>query len=77
MSETITTEPSAPASLADRVAARAADVRFARLILSLLALPFYLLGLIVGLLVLAARWCYAAVIVGVADVTKRSAADAG
>lgn len=48
----------------DRVAARAAEVQFVRLVLSLLALPFFVLGLMVGVLWLAVRWCYAAVMVG-------------
>lgn len=64
--------PSFPA----RVAVRAADVQFARLLLSILAAPFYLLGLVVGLVLVAARWCWAAVLIGIEDV-KKGNADAG
>ena len=59
-------------SYVDRVADRAADVQVVRLLLSLLALPFWLLGLLVGVLWLAIRWCYAAAIVGFGDVKRRS-----
>lgn len=55
----------------DRVAAKAADVRILRVVLSLLALPFYALGIVVGLIWLAIRWTYAAVVVGFADVAHR------
>lgn len=74
--QVVAAEPAPKLSFADRVAAQALEVRFARLLLSLLAFPFYLLGLVLGLVVLAVRWCYAAVQVGIADVTKRGA-DAG
>ena len=59
-------------SYVDRVADRAADVQVVRLLLSLLALPFWLLGLLVGVVWLAVRWCYAAAIVGFSDVKRRS-----
>jgi hypothetical protein len=55
----------------DRVAAKAADVRPLRLLLSLLALPFYVLGIVVGVAWLAVRWTYAAVVVGFTDATDR------
>lgn len=55
----------------DRVADRAAEVQVVRLLLSLLALPFYLLGAVVAVVWLAVKWCYAAVLVGFADVKGR------
>lgn len=64
-------------SYVERVADRAASIQASRLLLSLLALPFYLLGLLVGLLVVAFRWAYAAVLVGISDVTKKGDDDAG
>lgn len=75
MSDTPTTQP-APVGFADRVAARAVDVRIVKLLLSLIALPFWLLGMVAAVVWLAVRWCYAAVIVGFTDVTNRGA-DAG
>lgn len=55
----------------DRVAAAAQNVKPLRLLLSVLAFPFYLLGLIAGLVVVAFMWFAAAVQVGFADVHKR------
>lgn len=63
--------PSFPA----RVAAAAGEVRLVRVVLTILALPFYLLGLLVGLLVVAVSWSVAAVKVGVDDVRTRSSRD--
>ena len=57
----------------DRVAARAAEVQFVRLLLSLLALPFFVVGVIVGVLWLAVRWCYAAVMVGFEQMNRDDA----
>lgn len=75
--ETTTTTVERAPGFADRVAAKAVDVRIFKLILSLLALPFYVLGVVAAVVWLAVRWCYAAVIVGFADVTKQDGADAG
>lgn len=55
----------------DRVAAAAQTVKPLRLLLSLLAFPFYVLGWLVGLLVVAFMWVAAAVQVGFADVRRR------
>lgn len=55
----------------DRVAAAAQTVKPLRLLLSLLAFPFYLLGLVAGLVVVVAVWVVAAVQVGFTDVRKR------
>lgn len=55
----------------DRVAEAANHVKLLRLVLSLLALPFYCLGWLVGLVVVALRWIVAAVQVGMADAQRR------
>lgn len=65
---------------ADRVGERASQVKFVTLLLSLIALPFYVLGVVVAIVWLAARWCYAAWLEGFADVAKKPeqvAADVG
>lgn len=58
-------------SFADRVAVQAADVRLLRVLLTVVALPFYAFGFVVAVLWLAARWVYAAVTVGFADARDR------
>lgn len=58
----------------DRVAVAAATVRPLRLLLSLLAAPFYGLGFLIGLLVVAFTWLVAAVQVGIADARRPDAA---
>lgn len=55
-----------------RVAAKASEIRPARVVLSVLSFPFYLLGLLVGLLIVLFGWIIAAVAIGVADVKDRS-----
>lgn len=60
----------------ERVADRAADIRFVQLLLSLLALPFFVLGVIAGLLWLAIRWCYAALLVGFEQIAATQTAEA-
>lgn len=60
----------------DRVAAAAQTVKPLRIILSVLAFPFYLLGLLAGLIVVLFMWVVAAVQVGFSDVHKRDAGDA-
>lgn len=65
-----------------RVAAKANELRPARILLSVLSFPFYVLGLLVGLLIVLVGWIVAAVAVGVADVKDRGrpqaeAVDAG
>lgn len=72
MPDEVTVDPDAKPSFSDRLANQAADVKLIRLLLSLLAIPFYLFGLLVGALILAVRWCYAAVLIGIADAAKRS-----
>ena len=51
----------------ERVAAKAATIKPARVLLSIVAFPFYVLGLVVGVLWMACSWAMAAVLVGVAD----------
>lgn len=67
------------ASFPERVAVKAADVAVAKVLLTILALPFYVLGFVVGVVWVAMRWIFAAVVVGFADVNTRRAVtdDAG
>ena len=58
----------------DRVAVEAMQVRPVRVLLTVLALPFYALGVVVGVLWLAARFTFGAIKVGIADVQARLAA---
>jgi hypothetical protein len=51
----------------EAVAARAAQLAPARVALSVLAFPFWLLGLLVGIVWVVVAWTVAAVQVGVAD----------
>lgn len=62
-------------SFADRVAARAIEVRPARILLSVLAAPFYALGWLVGLVIVAVMWTVAAVQLGVSDARARRGPD--
>jgi len=63
-------------SFPDRVAAKAADIKVARILLSLIAVPFYVVGIVVGVAWLAIRWTFAAVVVGFSDACgKRSVID--
>lgn len=65
-------------SFAERVAARAVEVDLGRLLLTLLAVPFWLIGVVIGVAWVALRWMVAAVAVGVADVRdRRVRTDAG
>lgn len=57
----------------DRVAVEALQVRPLKAFLTLLALPFYVLGWIAGLLWLALRFAFGAVKVGIADAQARAA----
>lgn len=58
-----------------RVAAAAADMHAVRGLLTILALPFYLLGLIIGIVVVSVTWAVAAVKVGVTDIKARAESD--
>lgn len=63
--------PAIAAGFVERVAAQAVAVRPMRLLLTLLALPFYVLGWVVGLLWVAVLFAYGAVKVGIADARSR------
>jgi uncharacterized membrane protein YciS (DUF1049 family) len=62
-------------SYPDRVAAKVADVKLSRLLLTVLAAPFYALGFILGVLFAAVLWCGAAIAVGVSDARKDRVTD--
>lgn len=51
----------------DRVQAQAAELQPIRILLSVLAAPFWVLGVVVGVTLLAVRWMIAAVLVGMTD----------
>lgn len=53
-----------------RVGAKAQEIKPARALLTVAAAPFYLLGLLVGVLWVVAAWAYAAVLIGVGDARK-------
>ena len=55
----------------DRVAAAAAELKPLRVLLTVIAFPFWVLGLAVGLAWVAVTWCYGAIKVGVADAKGR------
>lgn len=57
---------------AARVASRAEQVQIARLLLSLLALPFYIVGAVAALVWLCMRWAYAALVIGFSDIVARA-----
>ena len=57
----------------DRVAASALQVRPVKLLLTLLALPFYVLGWVLGLLVVVGLFAVGAVKVGIGDARARLA----
>lgn len=59
-----------------RVAAKANELRPARIVLSVLSFPFYVLGLLLGLIVVLFGWVVAAVAVGIADVKAHGQAAA-
>lgn len=63
-------------SYPDRVAARAEGIRFVRVVMAVIAAPFYLLGLVVGVVWLAARWCIGAVAEGF-DTARRTRSGEG
>ena len=57
----------------ERVAAAAVGVRPAKLLLTLLALPFYVLGWVLGLVYVCVLFAVGAVKVGIADARSRVA----
>lgn len=60
------------ARFADRVAAEAVDVRPLHALLTALAFVFYVLGLLIGAVIVAVSWSVAAVRFGIADVRARA-----
>jgi hypothetical protein len=56
----------------DRVAARAVEINVVKVVLSILALPFYVLGAVAAVVFLVVRFAYAGVQVGFGDVARRS-----
>lgn len=60
-----------------RVHEQALTVRPLRLLLTVLAFPFYVIGLIVGLVVVVALYAFAAVKTGVMDVRAKAPARHG
>lgn len=55
----------------DQIAEKAASVQPLRLLLSIIAAPFYVVGVLIGVVWLLASWAYAAVLVGVSDARAR------
>lgn len=54
----------------DAIADRAQEIRFTRILLTILATPFWVLGALAGVVWVAFTWCLAAVQVGFADGHK-------
>ena len=63
------------ATFPERVATRAQSVNVIKLLLSVLALPFYLLGVLAAAVWLVVSFAYAGVQVGFADVARRRGGD--
>jgi hypothetical protein len=59
--------------IVDRVAVEALNVRPVRTLVTLLTLPFVVLGFVIGVLWLVVRFAYAAVKVGMAEAQARIA----
>lgn len=59
----------------DRIAEQARRISLVRLVLIVLAAPFWTVGAIIGAVWLAAVWCGAAIAVGINDVRTRLGTD--
>jgi hypothetical protein len=59
------------AGVVQRIQQQAVEVRVLRLVLSALAAPFYVAGVVVAVVWLAVVWCIAAAQVGFVDVRAR------
>ena len=59
-------------SFSQRVAARAGEIRILRILLTVLAAPFYVIGFVVGFVWLAVRWTISALIIGFSDAMNRN-----
>ena len=64
-------------SFIERAAAKASDVKLSKLLLSILAAPFYVLGWLIGLVVVVVLLAYGAVRLGIADVRALSSQPSG
>ena len=62
-------------TVGERIAERANQVKILTIILTILAMPFYVIGFVVGVAWMALRWTYAAVAVGFADARARWVSD--
>jgi hypothetical protein len=60
-------------SYPQRVAGKASEIQWARLILSVLSAPFYAVGFLLGLLFALVSFIGAAIALGVADARNRGA----
>lgn len=65
-------ESAKKAAFVDRVAAAAVSVRPAKLLLTLLALPFYVLGWVLGLVYVCVLFAVGACKVGIADARSKA-----
>lgn len=61
-------------SFPNRVAARASEVKFSRAVLTVVAFPFFVLGLLLGLLWVALVWVCLAVVDGISVAQGRDEA---
>jgi hypothetical protein len=59
----------------DRVASRASELQLAKIVLGVIAAPFWLIGFVAGLLWLVLLWIIAAVQVGFTDSVRRRGTD--
>lgn len=57
---------------AQKVAEKAADYRPARALLTMIALPFFVLGALAAVLWLAGSWIWAAAVTGFVDTRNRN-----
>lgn len=64
-------EDAKKAPFLDRVAAQAVSVRPSKALLTVLMLPFYVLGFVLGVAWVALRFVYGAVKVGILDASVR------
>lgn len=70
-------EIAAPASLIERVATAAPKFRPLKVLLWVLTAPFYALGWVLGLLVVACTFALGAIKVGIADARARATRPSG
>lgn len=59
-------------SFVERAVAEATSMKLSRVLLTILAAPFYLLGLVVGVVVVVAVVAFGAVKLGFVDVRRRA-----